>query len=294
MKPVIIALSVLVLSALAEAPSPNAQADENRVVWIGPDGKILPFRTDDEVLEFLRTASIVSDEPIDQGINLSRKVLLEKDGVRAHAIFRTVNKHLTGDRPDRRLRAEFRDSCKLECAAYELDRLLGIQRVPPVVMRRYHGKEGSLQIWVENAIDEETRRRQGLQPPDAARWAHDQALRLVFDTLIYNRDRNLGNMLIDPSWNVWLIDHTRAFPPERALADPQLIVRCDPRLWDQLRNVDQELVRQRLGPYLDSSELRALLIRWNRLVALVQDRIDEHGEQVVLVGRRPSPADDDQ
>jgi hypothetical protein len=29
--------------------------------------------------------------------------------------------------------------------------------------------------------------------------------------LIANTDRNQGNLLIDDRWNIWLIDHTRAF-----------------------------------------------------------------------------------
>ena len=35
----------------------------------------------------------------------------------------------------------------------------------------------------------------------------------MFDNLINNRDPNLGNWLVDPAWNLILIDHTRAFAP---------------------------------------------------------------------------------
>ena len=33
----------------------------------------------------------------------------------------------------------------------------------------------------------------------------------VFDELIANRDRNIGNMLWTSTWKMWMIDHTRAF-----------------------------------------------------------------------------------
>jgi hypothetical protein len=33
----------------------------------------------------------------------------------------------------------------------------------------------------------------------------------VFDQLIYNTDRNTGNVLYDTGWRLWGIDHTRAF-----------------------------------------------------------------------------------
>ena len=33
----------------------------------------------------------------------------------------------------------------------------------------------------------------------------------LFDQLITNVDRNLGNLLIDKNWTVWMIDHSSAF-----------------------------------------------------------------------------------
>ena len=33
----------------------------------------------------------------------------------------------------------------------------------------------------------------------------------VFDQLIGNIDRNVGNLLITSDWRIWAIDHTRAF-----------------------------------------------------------------------------------
>ena len=33
----------------------------------------------------------------------------------------------------------------------------------------------------------------------------------LFDQLIYNIDRNLGNLMITNDWTIWAIDHTRAF-----------------------------------------------------------------------------------
>ena len=33
----------------------------------------------------------------------------------------------------------------------------------------------------------------------------------LFDQLIYNIDRNIGNLMITNDWRIWAIDHTRAF-----------------------------------------------------------------------------------
>ena len=39
----------------------------------------------------------------------------------------------------------------------------------------------------------------------------------MFDNLIGNIDPNLGNWLVDPSWNLILIDLTRAFTTTKEL-----------------------------------------------------------------------------
>ena len=103
-------------------------------------------------------------------------------------------------------------------------------------MERRHGwQRGSLQIWVENADDETTRRKRNLEPPDLTRWSQQRATRIVFDALIYNRDRNQGNLLIDPDWNVWLVDHTRAFGVEARLDAPEKLTGCPAPVWERLR-----------------------------------------------------------
>ncbi len=61
-------------------------------VWLDADGKALPFQTDAEITEFMRTANVVNEEPIGIGINQSVRVTLEQSGVRAHAIFREVDR----------------------------------------------------------------------------------------------------------------------------------------------------------------------------------------------------------
>ena len=46
-------------------------------------------------------------------------------------------------------RAGFWEAYKSEIAAYELDRLLGLDMVPPTVERRVGGDLASVQLWVE-------------------------------------------------------------------------------------------------------------------------------------------------
>lgn len=51
------------------------------------------------------------------------------------------------------------------------------------------------------------------RPPSdqAASWNIQLVRAKMFDNLIGNDDPNLGNWLVDPAWNLILIDHSRAF-----------------------------------------------------------------------------------
>ncbi len=251
--------------------------------WLGADGVALPFSDDAQALDFLRTADVVSAKQLGKGINKPFKLLLDRDGVRAHAVFRRVNAHLPSYRPPGSTRvSSFRDSCFFEPAAYQLGRLLGIRNIPPVVERRYDGRDGTLQLWIENAFDEQARLERGLSSPYPERWRRQRNVRQIFDALIHNIDRNQGNVLYDPDWNVWLIDHTRSFVAEPDVAAGKKIKRCDRDLWQRLRTVDRLALAGTLEPYLTWPEMRSLIIRWQKLVDHFAGLIAEHGEDSVL------------
>ncbi len=251
--------------------------------WLDPEGKPLPFTNDEEVLEFLRTARLIRFREIPLGVNQPRRALLEKDGVRMHAIFRDVNQ----DKPLQKLASgtvvmNFRDSYIFEPAAYELSQLLGLDNVPPVILRKFQGKSGSLQAWVENTMTEKSRIRDNLKAPDKVMWSKQIWNMRVFDSLIYNTDRNQGNILIARNWRVWLIDHGRAFRREKELRNPNLVVKCGRKLWEKLKSLDEQVVRERLKKFLRSSEIKALMQRRDILVQHIQKLIEKHGESKVL------------
>ena len=47
----------------------------------------------------------------------------------------------------------FCESYRAEIAAYELDKLLKMDMVPPSVERQLQGNKGAAQLWVENVVD---------------------------------------------------------------------------------------------------------------------------------------------
>ena len=270
------------LSADAVAPAVIADDRETATVWIGPDGQALPFETHEEAVEFLATAEVESSQPVGAGSTRPLKLELRRDGVRAHALFKDVD----GVEPDvsrGRIRLLYmKDSDLFEVAAYELDRLLGLDRVPPTTRRRIHGRDGAVQLWIESTITNSERLARGLKPPDAAQFAQQISVLELFDALIGNLDRNRGDLLIDGDWRIWFIDHSRAFTTLRRPEGLDEIHRCERDLWRALRELDEEVIRGRLEPFLTGDELNALLERRRILVERLESLIEQRGEDVVL------------
>ncbi len=259
-------------------------------VWIGPDGKPLPFHNDQEIMEFLRTAKVIAMKDIGEGITNPQKVMLEKDGVRANAVFRAVNEDKThASMAGGGTEMFFRDSYIFEPAAYHLSRMLGMTNVPPVVERGLRGNDGSVQIWLEGVMTYTKSRKQKLDPPDRIRWSQQIHMMRFFDALVYNTDRNMGNMLIDRNWNLWLIDHTRAFRRQVTLRNQDLLIQTDRKLYERVKNLDEGMVRQTLKPFLRGYEIDALLERRQKLLAHFDRLIREKGENKVLFNWDPGP-----
>lgn len=272
-------------------PEVASSPTEGEGPWLGPDGSVLPFSSGDEVQEYLETAKVLSWTNISVGITRPKKLLLENDGVRAHAVFRY--EHST----DRALRLSdgtfhmfFRDSYRGEPAAFELARLLRLDTVPPATNRTIRRLgSGSVQLWIENAMREHDRRTREIELPDRAHFFRQMYNMFVFDNLVHNIDRNLGNILIGPDWKLWYIDCTRCFAASRDLFKPDRVRKIERRFWKALQALDWDEVRERLRPYLSRFEIRALRIRHGKLVELLRKRIDELGEEAVLFSFDQAP-----
>jgi hypothetical protein len=246
-------------------------------IWLDAEGEPLPIQSDADILEFLRTATVVSRQRIPIGVNRPEKLLLEENGFRAHAAFRVADQRQRDVRIGARFYFDFRDSYRHECAAYELARSLGLDFVPPATLRQIDGTEGSIQIWLENALSLE-----GREPPDVRAWVTQVWDRDLFDNLILNVDRNLGNLFVDPQQRLWLIDHTRAFQPEDQLLDPERVARIRRSVWERLVAMTEDDLKALVGEYLDHGQISALAKRRELLVEHVQRLVAERGEQAVF------------
>ena len=279
--------------AVTPAPEPRAEAGESRggVRWTDPDGQPLPFRSDEELIAFLATAEVKSEKRLSGGVTFPTKILLEKDGVRADAIFRDVNEESSmptfgGGRDS----LNFRDSYIYEPAAYKLSRMLGLDNVPPATLRKWKNKNGSVQIWVEHAMTDKEMRQKSLVAPDLKSWNKQLQMINTFDALIYNTDRNTGNLLITPDWKLWMIDHTRAFRRNPGLQQPDAIKQCERGFYQKLKGLDEASARKQLKEDLSPYELDALFKRRALLVAHLDKLIAERGETQVLYVFADEPA----
>jgi len=276
-----LALTTCLLAIAAVVPR-AAEAQERR--YRGPDGPDLGFANDAEIIVALREGEIVARRTLDIGTTGVQQLDIQYDGKMLHAVFHDVDTY------ERNLRlrdgssfAGFYDRFSNQCAAYELGRLLGLDMIPPAVLRRVAGEPGAVQLWVEKTMTEGDRARRGLTPPDSGVWRQQQATMRTFDALIANSDRNTGNSLIDEDWNLWLIDHSRTFQIPRGDPSYATVNQITPTFWGALRALDETATRARLRDYLEPAQLTALFERHAEIVAHIEGLIETRGAGAVLI-----------
>jgi hypothetical protein len=240
--------------------------------------------TDAEREEFLRSAKVVSMTKIDLGVTQPRRVTLAADDVTHDAHIQTVDVTKAGVTFTRETELNFRDSWEYNVAAYRLARLLGIGTVPTSVERRDRNFGTAAATWWVDGVmmDEAKRQKDRVEPPDNADFVRRMQVMRVFDELIYNTDRNPGNILITKDWKIWMIDHTRAFRRYQKLQNPNVLVRCERSLFEAMKRLDEPALRRELMPYVSAAEIRALLARRDLIVRHFQEKSARLGEEHVF------------
>jgi hypothetical protein len=244
--------------------------------------------TDAEKERFLRLGKVVRRRAAPEGVTGSAVATLSLDGLEhdAHVQEIDVQKHaatMSGG-----TEVDFRDSWRCNVAAYRLDRLLGLGMVP-VTVAREEGKAASYTWWVDDVLmNEKTRLKTNVRSPDVAAWnAQMYALR-IFDQLIYNFDRNVGNLVIDTQWRIWMIDHSRAFKKFKTLKSPKnLGSRCPRGLLAALRRLDKGTLEAELADLLSVYQMEGLLGRRDAIVRHFDAVVAREGEGPVLYDLPP-------
>ena len=176
----------------------------------------------------------------------------------------------------------FSDSYKYNIAAYRVDKMLNLDMSPTCVYREVDGKPASVCWWLDDVMfDERTRREKKVQPPDVERWVRELNNVRVFDQLIDNEDRNQGNLLFDHNWNIWMIDHSRAFRTSDKLRHPESLRRVSLKMLNGMRALTFEQCRRELEPFLTEAQIRSMLIRRNLILDFFRQEVSDKGVDAV-------------
>ncbi len=277
----IAALPLLVLAGLVVPASPAApqtepsgatiEASQSAKSWIGREA---------EFEEYLERAEVVDLQEIGVGVTNPWKAALAPGGPIDTFAWKPI-------RPGR-YHGHY-ESYKSEVAAYRLDKLLGLGMVPVTVERQVGRSMGAACMWV--APTQSFRELGGppTPPGEHAEYWNIQLIRAkMFDNLINNEDPNLGNWLVDPAWNLILIDHSRAFGTDTQLVHP--LTRVDRELWERFERLDEEELTATLGVLLNRPRIRGILKRRDRMAKAIEKLVQEQGESAVLL-RYAGPRD---
>lgn len=225
--------------------------------------------TPEQQAAFLKTAKVVRTRGAGRGVTGTMRATLS-DGVTTHdASIQTVDVSMTEFRSNRGTELNFKDSWRYNVAAYRLNEVLQLGKVPVSIERPYNGKPGAFTWWVDEVLmDEGERLKTKAQSPDAEAWNEQMWHVRLFDQLISNVDRNLGNLLIDKGWGVWMIDHTRAFRLANKIKTPKNLTKIERGAFERLKRLDREALDAAVEEYLTSFEKRSLLQRRDEIVEL--------------------------
>jgi hypothetical protein len=247
-------------AVLAQEPAPAAPPAQPSAT--------APKLTDAQIEDFLLHAKVIKTKSAKKGVTGSLRATMT-DGTLTHdAHIQDIDQHqqqFTGSNGTTEF--DFRDSWSFNVAGYKVDRLIGMNMVPPSVERRWNYKDAAYTWWLDDVMmDEEARLKQKSEPPNTNVWNQQMQMVRVFDELIANVDRNLGNLLITKDWRLWPIDHTRAFRTNHELKKPANVTHADRAVIERMKALDKETLRKATSRYLTTFQIDAILARRDAIV----------------------------
>ena len=240
--------------------------------------------------DFLLTAEIVEAEPIGEGVTKPWKLTLKKGDLEDFAAWKDPHGVMHG----------FLEGWQYEIAAYRLDKLIGLNMVPPAVERDFRGKPGALVLWAKNKYSLLKVMEDGIRIPDEF-VDHTEKMKYLaraWDSLIANDDRTQQNVLYTEDWRMILFDHSRAFRSEGQFAKqlmfgvngikvssqgtPYLFRRLPRWFVDNIKALTYETIAEAVGDTLKKKEIEAILARRDLLIKEIGDMVEKWGEASVL------------
>jgi hypothetical protein len=266
------ALAIFALSVLASFPpldarTPSGQSASAASATAAASARIWDGRAS-EFEEYLRTAEVDHFDTVPLGVTHPKRAFFKPGGLVPSAAWKV----LPPGRP-----AGYWESYKSEIAAYELDKLLELHMVPVAVEKRWKGETAAAILWlapIHPWKEMESR-------PKPAKWVRQVARMKMFDNFICNKDRNAGNLLVDDDWNLYLIDHSRAFLNDRDLAVK--MEHIDRELWKRLLALDEPTIAAAIGKWVEGGTIRAMLARRDKMKMAIDKLVAATSEPAVFL-----------
>lgn len=243
------------------APAPQVEAAACSKIWIGREA---------EIEEFLRTAEIEKLEEVGIGVTKPMRATFKAGGLVRRAAWKPLPPGIHGG---------FWDSYKAEIAAYEIDKLLGMQMVPPAVERNIDGKAGAIIMWIEDV--KSWKMDAPVTGPDAYAWSKQISRMKLFDNLIGNTDRNQGNLIYDPDWHLILIDHSRALTNTKK--EIVAFQRVEKTLWESMKVLTYEQLKPVLSRWLSDGDIKAIIVRRDNMQKKIDELVKKTSEPAVFM-----------
>ncbi len=254
----------------------------------------------DQWEKFLATAEIIKAEPVGEGVTNPWKLTLKSGDIEHKAAWKNPE-----IKPPREL-----DNWRFEIAAYRLDKLIGLDMVPPVVEREFAKpdklnalpEKGALSFWADSKTSLLNLVEAGQMP--SASTDREKYITRLWDCLIANEDRTQQNILYDYDdikgrWRTILFDHSRAFRSTKKYTDrlifgvngiqrsdsrQPILIRQVPRaLYEKIMALTFDDIKQAVGPYLADGDIRAILARKELIKKEIEAMIKQNGEARVLI-----------
>ncbi|MBI3492846.1 MAG: hypothetical protein HY047_13875 [Acidobacteria bacterium] len=226
-----------------------------------------------EIEAYLKTAEVVRTEGTNVGVMHPVHAFLAPGGPIDSMMWKAIKPGMYSG---------FHESYLSEIAGYEMDKFLDLGMVPPTVEREIKGAVGAAVMFVPQTKNFKEAGGMPTPPPiQQDRWNRQVMRTKMFDNLIGNIDPNLGNWLVDPNWNIILIDHSRAFVSEQKM--PHTIEHVDAAVWEKLAALDEAALTGVLKTLVEPREIRAMLQRRDQMKKQIEQLVKKNGEAAVFM-----------